>query len=141
MSELERFTISLDRRLLEKFDARSLKHGYKNRSESIRDLIRRRLVEEQWKPPHGASKVAATVTIVYDHHKRELAGQLAELQHHHGDLVVATTHVHLDNDNCLEVIILRGQCRNVQHLADHLVALKGVKHGQAVFTTEGKGLF
>ncbi|MFP4380560.1 MAG: nickel-responsive transcriptional regulator NikR [Candidatus Sumerlaeia bacterium] len=141
MSELERFTISMDGRLLERFDTRNARKGYSNRSESIRDLVRKCLVEEEWEAASEGSKVAATVTLVFDHHKRELSSQLTETQHRHSDAVVASTHVHLDNDNCLEVVILRGRLAELRHLADHLLAMKGVKHGQAVFTTEGKGLF
>lgn len=140
MAELERFTVSMDRRLLEQFDARNKEHGYDNRSEAIRDLIRKEMVAEEWNAPDGKARVAATVTIVYDHHKFDLARQMVELQHEHGDTVVTTTHVHLDHDNCLEVIILRGESARVQELARRLIAMKGVKHGQGVFTTEGSNI-
>jgi CopG family nickel-responsive transcriptional regulator len=128
----------MDARLLDKFDALIERKGYANRSEAIRDLIRAQLVEEQWREATG--KVAATVTLVYDHHSRQVADRLADLQHHHHDLVVSATHVHLDNDNCLEVVILRGMARAVRALADELIACKGVKHGKAVLTTEGKDI-
>jgi CopG family nickel-responsive transcriptional regulator len=128
----------MDARLLDKFDALIERKGYANRSEAIRDLIRAQLVEEQWRDATG--KVAATVTLVYDHHSRQVADRLADLQHHHHDLVVSATHVHLDNDNCLEVVILRGMARAVRALADELIACKGVKHGKAVLTTEGKDI-
>lgn len=133
-----RYTVSMDARLLDKFDALIERKGYANRSEAIRDLIRAQLVEEQWREATG--KVAATVTLVYDHHSRQVADRLADLQHHHHDLVVSATHVHLDNDNCLEVVILRGMARAVRALADELIACKGVKHGKAVLTTEGKDI-
>jgi len=133
-----RYTVSMDARLLDKFDALIERKGYANRSEAIRDLIRAQLVEEQWRDATG--KVAATVTLVYDHHSRQVADRLADLQHHHHDLVVSATHVHLDNDNCLEVVILRGQARAVRVLAEELIACKGVKHGKAVLTTEGKDI-
>lgn len=133
-----RYTVSMDARLLDKFDALIERKGYANRSEAIRDLIRAQLVEEQWREATG--KVAATVTLVYDHHSRQVADRLADLQHHHHDLVVSATHVHLDNDNCLEVVILRGLARAVRALADELIACKGVKHGKAVLTTEGKDI-
>jgi CopG family nickel-responsive transcriptional regulator len=110
----------MDERLLERFDKYLEKKGYANRSEAIRDLIRDALVEEQW--GHPREKVAATVTLIYNHHASDLAERLTELQHHHGDVVVATTHVHLDNDNCLEVVILRGKCKPVRTLADQLIA-------------------
>ncbi len=133
-----RYTVSMDARLLEKFDELIAKKGYENRSEAIRDLIRAMLVEEQWRQAKG--KVAATVTLVYDHHNRQVADRLGDLQHHHTDLVVSATHVHLDNDNCLEVVILRGEAGRVRALADELIACKGVKHGRAVLTTEGRDI-
>jgi len=139
MSSLARYTISMDQRLLEKFDSHIDRKGYANRSEAIRDLIRDVLVEEQW--GKGNEKVAATVTLVYNHHKPDLADRLTDIQHHHGSIVVATTHIHLDNDNCLEVVILRGKCKAVRSLSEQLVALKGIKHGKVVFTTEGRQLW
>ncbi len=139
MPHLERFSIAMNRDLLRKFDQLIGHKGYPNRSEAIRDLVRNALVEEQWTRPN--EKLAATVTLVYDHHTRELAERLAEIQHQHGPLVVAATHIHLDNDNCLEVAILRGQSDRVRQLAELLIAQKGVKHGRAVYTTEGQGLW
>jgi CopG family transcriptional regulator, nickel-responsive regulator len=138
MADLERFTVSMDKQLLEKFDLRSKERGYANRSEAVRDLVRGCLVEEDWK--NKTEKMAATVTLVYDHHKREVMEKITELQHHSGKLVVAATHVHLDNDNCLEVIILRGPGKDLKNLSDKLISLQGVKHGQTVYTTEGKNL-
>ncbi len=139
MSQLTRYSVSMDSRLLQRFDELLKRKGYENRSEAIRDLIRHALVEEQWGEP--TEKVAATVTLVYDHHASSVAEHLTELQHHHGDLVVAATHVHLDNENCLEVVILRGKCRAVQALASEMVAVKGVKHGRIVPTTEGRQIW
>jgi CopG family nickel-responsive transcriptional regulator len=139
MDKLARYTVSMDERLLEHFDRLIAKKGYANRSEAVRDLIRGALVEEQWAREN--SKVAATVTLVYNHHAGQVADRLGDLQHHHHAEVVSATHVHLDNDNCLEVVILRGKSRAVRHLAEELVAMKGVKHGKAVFTTEGEDLF
>jgi CopG family nickel-responsive transcriptional regulator len=133
---LERYTVTLPNDLLEGFDKVIEKKGYSNRSEAIRDLMRASLVDEEWASP--GEKIAATVTLVYDHHHSDLWQRLTDLQHHHGDLVVANTHIHLDNDNCLEVVILRGESRRVRRLAENLVAEKGVKHGKAVHTTEGK---
>jgi CopG family nickel-responsive transcriptional regulator len=139
MSNVERFSISMNRELLKKFDERIRRKGYPNRSEAVRDLVRNDLVEERW--ARSNVKVAATVTLVYDHHTRELADRLADIQHHHGPIVVATTHVHLDNDNCLEVVILRGKAGEVRKLAEQLIAQKGVKHGRATYTTEGRDLW
>ena len=139
MTHVERFSISMNQELLKKFDALIGEKGYPNRSEAVRDLVRNALVEERWADTN--EKVAATVTLVYDHHTRELAERLAHIQHHHGALVVAATHIHLDNDNCLEVVILRGPAGRVRQLAELLVAQKGVKHGRAIHTTEGKDLW
>lgn len=139
MEELARYTVSMDARLLAKFDELIDKQGYANRSEAIRDLIRDALVEEQWNDAN--QKVAATVTLVYNHHTGGVAERLGDIQHHACSIIVSSTHVHLDNDNCLEVVILRGKSKAVRTLAEELVALKGVKHGKAVFTTEGSTLY
>lgn len=139
MNQVERYTVSMDRRLLDKFDGLIKKKGYANRSEAIRDLIRDSLVEEEWAKP--GEKVAATVTLVYNHHTADLSDKLTDVQHHHSGIIVASTHVHLDNDNCLEVVILRGKCKDVRALSDQLIALKGIKHGKVAFTTEGKEIW
>ena len=139
MAEAARYTVSMDGRLLARFDEMIARKNYANRSEAIRDLIRDALVEQEWAAP--GEKVAATVTLVYGHHHGGVAERLADVQHHHHGTVVSATHVHLDNDNCLEVIILRGRCREVKALAEELVAIKGVKHGKYAFTTEGKDLW
>lgn len=130
----------MDGRLLKKFDGRNAKMGYENRSEAIRDLIRDCLIRsKQW--VRDDVRVVATLTLVYDHHKRALAEQLNEIQHEHKNLVVSSMHVHLDHDNCLEVIILRGIGKDVKSLAHTLIAQKGVKHGKAIMTTEGKDVW
>ncbi|MCB9784847.1 MAG: nickel-responsive transcriptional regulator NikR, partial [Candidatus Omnitrophica bacterium] len=115
---MERYTITISEELLEKFDTSIQNKGYSNRSEAIRDLVRDSLVDDEWAEEN--EKVAATVTLVYDHHTSDLGDKLTELQHHSANLVVAATHVHLDNDNCLEVIILRGKCQDVRHLAEKM---------------------
>ncbi len=135
MSHLERYTVTIQSELLTRFDDLIQKRGYTNRSEAIRDLVRDALVEEEW--AREGDKVAAIVTLVYDHHIPDLANRLTDLQHHHPGLVVAATHIHLDNDNCLEVVILRGESGQVKHLAEKMIALRGVKHGKVVHTTEG----
>lgn len=138
MANLERFSITIPKELSGAFDARNKRRGYGNRSEAIRDLIRDALVKEEWKDPKG--KVAATVTLVYDHHTRTLSDRITEVQHDHGELIVSAMHVHLDHHNCLEVIVLRGAARKVQVLADRLSAIKGIKHAQVTLATEGKTL-
>lgn len=137
MAELTRTGVSLEEDLLKQFDKVIAKRGYKNRSEAIRDLIRETLVAEaidQNKP------VVATLSMIYDHHKQDLSKNLNAIQHHSHDNVLAATHVHLDADNCLEVVIMKGRSGEVQHLANHMLAMRGVKHGKLVVTTTGKDL-
>src|SRR5205823_14670310 len=116
----------------EAFDKRSSDKGYATRSEAIRDLIRDRLVREEAKRAEGEQ--VAVVTLVYDHHARELAARLIDKQHHHHDLVVSSLHVHLGERHCLEVSVLRGPAAQVKHLGDELLATRGVLHGEMLFT-------
>ena len=132
MPELTRVSISLESALLAAFDAYLAKKGYATRSEAIRDLIRDRLVQEQ--AQHAEGEQVAVVTLVYDHHARELAARLIDKQHHHHDLVVSSLHVHLGARYCLEVSVLRGPAGEVKHLGDELLATKGVLHGEVTFT-------
>ena len=132
MADLTRVSISLESALLGAFDASIAQRGYATRSEAIRDLIRDRLVQEQ--AQHAEGEQVAVVTLVYDHHARELAARLIDKQHHHHDVVVSTLHVHLGERHCLEVSVLRGPVEEVRHLGDDLVATKGVLHGDIMFT-------
>ncbi|MDP2401273.1 MAG: nickel-responsive transcriptional regulator NikR [Actinomycetota bacterium] len=138
MSEVVRFGISADERLLERFDALIADKGYVNRSEAVRDLIRNALVEEQWRDDEG--QAVGTVTLVYDHHSTDLADKLTEHQHLHHEAIVSTLHIHLDAHHCLEVVVLKGQVRDIARLASELIGTKGVKHGKFVATTTGDGL-
>jgi CopG family nickel-responsive transcriptional regulator len=138
MTELTRVSISLETALLEAFDGYLAGKGYETRSEAIRDLIRDRLIKEE--AQQGNKEQVAVVTLVYDHHARELAARLIDKQHHHHDLVVSSLHVHLGERHCLEVSVLRGPARQVRHLGDELLAVKGVLHGEMVFTS-GEGSF
>ena len=138
MSTVTRFGISMDSRLLERFDAYIANHGYTNRSEAVRDLVRDRLVQEEWK--RDDVETVGTITIIYDHHKRELQERLTKHQHDHHDAVISMMHVHLDHHNCLEVLAVRGQARDVRKIADDLISTKGVKHGKLVMTTKGENL-
>lgn len=125
---MERFTISLDEGLAQAFDELIRTRGYANRSEAVRDMLRREL--EQQRLTHDAAPTSvACLSYVYNHHERQLSERLTEHQHHAHDLVVSTMHVHLDHDNCLEALILRGDTGEVQHLADHIAAERGVRHG------------
>jgi CopG family nickel-responsive transcriptional regulator len=133
MGFLSRIGVAIDSDLLTRFDHFIAKQGYTNRSEAFRDLIRDRLVAETVTEPRAP--VVATVTLIYDHHSRLLPDKLMNLQHDHHDLVVCTTHAHLDHDSCLEVLILRGESRQVQKLADTLIGTKGVRHGRLVMSS------
>ncbi len=134
MSSLMRTGISLERELLEKFDRTIERKGYGSRSEAIRDLVRDHFVEED---VASNKTVVATLTLVYDHHQPKLSEQLIEAQHDYKGKVLATTHVHLDHRNCLEVIILKGRGTDVKIFADQLLSLRGVKHGKLVLTNAG----
>ena len=132
MGELSRIGIALDSDLLKRFDRSIEKSGYTNRSEAFRDLIRDRLVREQTAAPDAT--VVGTVTLIYDHHASGITEKLTEAQHEHHDLVVSTSHAHLDHDSCLEVLIVHGKAARIEHFADLLIGLKGVQHGRLVMT-------
>ncbi len=134
MPELTRISISLESALLDAFDKIITAKGYTTRSEAIRDLIRERLIREEASHPEGEQ--VAVVTLVYDHHARELAARLIDKQHHHHDLVVSSLHVHLGERHCLEVSILRGPAEQVTHLGDQLLSTKGVLHGDVTLTSD-----
>jgi CopG family transcriptional regulator, nickel-responsive regulator len=138
MSELARIGVAIDSDLLHKFDALIAKRGYVNRSEAFRDLIRDELVQKSWESPE--SSVVGTVTLVYDHHVRMLNEKLTDLQHEYHRSILSTLHVHLDHDNCLEVLVVRGKAGTVQKIADTLISTKGVKHGRLTLTTSGAEL-
>ena len=133
-----RFGVSLDERLLAKFDRLIVGKGYANRSEAIRDLIRESLVRERWEL--GDADAVGTLTLVYGHETRELEGRLNELQHAHYQAIVSTLHVHLDPHHCLEVLVLRGKASLLKTIADRLIGTRGVKHGTFSATAEGKAL-
>jgi len=132
-----RFGVSLDHHLLEGFDRLIKDKKYVNRSEAIRDMIRDQLVDEEWKL---GEKVIGTITIVYDHDVRELGETLAHLQHKYHKAVKSTLHVHLDERNCMEVLVVVGKGAAVKAIADRLIGTKGVKHGKLTMTTTGKTL-
>ena len=138
MSSITRFGISMDTKLLERFDGLIAKHGYSNRSEAFRDLVRDRLVKEEWEGENVDT--VGTITLIYDHHKRELTETLTKHQHKRHQAVIATMHVHLDHDNCLEVLTVKGKAQEIRTIADDLISTKGVKHGKLVMTTTGKNL-
>jgi CopG family nickel-responsive transcriptional regulator len=135
---ITRFGVSLDGRLLSKFDRLIGRKGYPNRSEAIRDLIRDSLVREQW--DLGDADAVGTLTLVYDHETRELEERLTELQHAHYQAIVSTLHIHLDPHHCLEVLVLRGKASLLKSIADRLIGTRGVKHGTFSATAEGDAL-
>ncbi len=137
MANLVRTGVSLEQELLRQFDESIRERGYQNRSEAIRDLIRDHLVSRE---ANKNKVVAGTLTIVYDHHRPNLTEKLVEVQHHAGSQVLAATHVHLDHHNCLEVVIMKGRSGAIQAVADAILSLQGVKHGQLVLTSTGKDL-
>ena len=139
MSEVMRFGISIDERLLEKFDLLISDKGYSNRSEAVRDLIRNALVDEQWSRD-DQQEMVGTVSLVYNHHTRELSDKLTEHQHSHHHNIISALHVHLDEHNCLEVVVIKGTAKEIRRLADEMIGTKGVKHGKLMTTTTGEGL-
>ena len=136
MEKTERFGVSMSADLLASFDRRIREKGYANRSEAIRDVVRDYLVEREWEDHAG--EVVGTVTIVYGHGTHELADALTDLQHAAHGAVICSTHVHLDEHNCLETVVIRGSSGFVRQIADRLIATRGVKHGKLVCTTTGK---
>jgi CopG family nickel-responsive transcriptional regulator len=126
---MERFTISLDESLASEFDGLIAARGYSNRSEAMRDLIRQAL-ETRRVYTRAAAHCVASLSYVYNHHERQLSERLTEAQHHAHDLVVSTMHVHLDHDNCLETVFLRGPTPAVRRWAEAIIAERGVRHGQ-----------
>jgi CopG family transcriptional regulator, nickel-responsive regulator len=137
MSELVRFGVSLEKTLLEKFDKFIKEKNYTNRSEALRDLIRQELIKKEWL--QGAD-VAGTITLIYDHHKRDLQNKLTDIQHDYQKLIISTQHIHLDHDNCLEIVATRGNPADLQKLADSIKAIKGVKHGTLSMSSVGKDI-
>jgi CopG family transcriptional regulator, nickel-responsive regulator len=134
---LKRFSISLEEELLEKFDIYLSGKGYSNRSEAVRDLIRKKFVEEEWEKD---AEVVGVVTLVFNHHQAQLQERITELQHDYYHLITSTTHIHMDHHNCLEVTIVKGKARLVQELAEKLMALRGVKDGNLTMSSTGGDL-
>ncbi len=137
MRKLVRFGVSINSELLSKFDELIESKGYAKRSEAIRDLIRDYLVEHEWEKD---AETMGAVTVVYDHHVRELTESLTALQHEFHSSIISSMHVHVDEHNCLEVIVIRGKGSKVREIADRLISTKGVKHGKLTMTTTGKDL-
>jgi CopG family nickel-responsive transcriptional regulator len=137
---IERIGISLEAELLAQFDQLIEQKGYVNRSEAVRDLIRDTLVQREWSEAGGSTEQVAVVTLVYDHDSSSLAQKLAHIQHENHRAVVSALHVHMDEHNCLEVLVLRGRAREVLRMGEGLVSTKGVKYGKLVPATTGQHL-
>jgi CopG family nickel-responsive transcriptional regulator len=134
MAGRARFTVSVDEHLLERFDELSRREGFATRSEAITDCMRRRAVEKEWA---AGKEVAGAVGLVYDHHRRALVSRLMDIQHDFGHLIVSTQHIHLDHDNCLELVVVRGKAGEIRKLVARLKSVKGLKHQALMTTTTG----
>jgi CopG family transcriptional regulator, nickel-responsive regulator len=134
----DRFSVSLPRQLIADFDRMLAAKGYDNRSQAIADILRDWLVEQRRENPE--QEIAGAITLVYDHHKRNLQDHLTDVQHDHHHLILATMHVHLDHHNCLEIIAVRGAAGEIQTVADALIGAKGIKHGKLMITSTGRDL-
>ncbi|MBN2369699.1 MAG: nickel-responsive transcriptional regulator NikR [Vicinamibacteria bacterium] len=137
MSDLERLSFSLEGPLYKRLKLLCRASGYSNRSEFIRDLIRARLVGREWELDQEA---VGTITIVYDHHVPQLNEKLTDLQHDNHSMILATTHVHLEHDRCLEVILVRGRAGRIRKIADDLRRQRGVLHGNLSMSSTGRNL-
>ncbi|NQT46958.1 MAG: nickel-responsive transcriptional regulator NikR [Candidatus Omnitrophica bacterium] len=135
MSKVVRFGISLPKGLSEKFDRLIKEVGYPNRSEAIRELIRKEFVSREWAK---GDNVAGSITLVYDHSGREFLKRLTEVQHHHHHTIISTQHIHLDHHNCLEIVIIKGKPREAESLLSELRSIKGLKHVSLAMATTGK---
>jgi CopG family transcriptional regulator, nickel-responsive regulator len=137
MAKLVRFGVSLEEGLLNKFDAHIKQHKYTNRSEAFRDLIRNELVKKEWTENR---EVTGAITIVYDHHTRELVNRVLDIQHDYHDYILSTQHIHLDHQNCFEIIVTKGMAKEIEKLFNELKSTKGVKHAGFLMATKGKDL-
>lgn len=137
MSKLVRFGVSLEEELLKKFDLLIKEKNYSNRSEAFRDLIRQELITKEWDLD---AEIAGAITLIYDHHHRELLNKITDIQHDSQKVIISTQHVHLDHDNCLEIIAVRGKPGQVRKLAEQLKAIKGIKHATLSMSSTGKDI-
>ncbi len=135
MSDLVRFGVSLEKSLLDKFDRFIRERNYTNRSEAFRDMIRQELIKKEWVE---GDDVAGAITLIYDHHRKDLLNKITDIQHNYQKLIISTQHIHLDHHNCLEIIAVRGNPSEVQRLMGLMKAIKGVKHGTLSMSSAGK---
>ena len=139
MSGVTRFGVSIPDALLKKYDQLVTRKGYPNRSEALRDLIREKLVEKEWEA-HEEVEVAGSLVLVYDHHTKGLTERLLTIQHQYHQIIMSTMHIHLDMDNCLEVLVIKGNNQKVRELTDQLTVVKGIKHAKLTMTTTGQNI-
>jgi len=139
MDKLKRFGVSVEKKLLQKFDSYVRSRGYKNRSEALRDLIRKELVDNQWMDKVN-KEVAGAIIIVYDHHQRKLVDNIINIQHDYHKVIISSQHVHLDHETCLEVIVVKGVITDLFELENKLKVIKGVKHALLAKSTLGKDI-
>jgi CopG family nickel-responsive transcriptional regulator len=132
MDKIVRFGVSMKEEMLHEFDHLITHKGYTNRSEAVRDIVREKLVQESIEIVHG--NVFGALVFIYDHHKRELEKKLSNLQHEYFKNIISTSHVHIDHDHCLEVVLLKGDAKTLKNVAEKLLSYKGVKHGKLTLT-------
>ncbi|MFA6142015.1 MAG: nickel-responsive transcriptional regulator NikR [Candidatus Omnitrophota bacterium] len=137
MTGLVRFGISTEKDLLTKFDKMMKEKGHTNRSKAFSDLVRQELVKKEWTE---GEDVAGAIIMIYDHHKRELVNKLMDIQHDFNKVILSTQHIHLDHDNCLEIVAIKGIVAEARKLVDALKAVKGVKHTTLAMSSTGKGI-
>ena len=135
MTEIIRFGVSLEKSLLDELDRFIKVRGIPNRSQGIRLLIREALVKKEW---HEGREIAGAITLVYNHHKRELLDKLTTIQHEFHHIIISTQHIHLDHDNCLEIVVVKGKPKQAQNLLHALESTKGIKHAALNMTTTGR---
>ena len=138
MKELKRFGVSIEEELLSKFDKYMIDKNYKNRSEALRDLIRKELVDEEW--TRSDEEVVGAVVLVYDHHRRDVVDKLLDIQHDFSSSIISSQHIHLDHNNCFEIIVVKDKLSLINDLASKLKSLKGVKHASLTRSTLGRNI-
>ena len=137
MSEVFRFGISLPKDLLDKFDNLIKEKNYTNRSKAFGDLIRQELIKREWRE---GKEIAGAITLIYAHHKRELLNKITDVQHDFQKVIISTQHIHLDHNNCLEIVAIKGNPKEAQKLTDTIKSIKGVKHATLSMSSTGRNL-
>jgi len=137
MSKVFRFGVSLPKDLIDKFDKLIKKKNYTTRSKALGDLIRQELIKKEWQE---GEEIAGAITLIYNHHKRELLNKITDIQHNFQKVIISTQHIHLDHDNCLEIIAIRGNPKEAQKLTDKLKSVKGVKHTTLSMSSTGRNI-